>query len=544
MASTPCAAFWTVPDGKVFAPTGANPYVPTRRPGAGSVRRGRTRMKPALVTVAAALVSYALAQVPAPQAPAPCMGRIASFESEADNPFTVQNTNISVTRVREHASDGSGPCAWSSRSSAQPHPGQRSSSSNRVELVGAAVPLMDLYVEGDGSSTTAYAASGAQGRHDAVRSAGWGGCTRTSRSTSGSSAGICPLTGKPVLHVPPPGPGVVYTIDNVRWEMDEQKLQRRSVYAWRLRSIRVELRDDGHRRGGLKETVADPGDFKAGQGIVIQPRQRPLRQPATASRQPLQVCAACRQRRDQGLTQELACVLAEVDENPATLAGATTWRARGRRLPITYDWQALSNRVEVKFKRQEWKISHMVSARRARPGSRPDREVEGNRNPLRDVPNRSCTGARCASHYWALQDAINKAVKEAQPVLPRGYYRLAGSLRVANANITIEGQSAGNVCARSQRQGRLLPGGAGGGDVTIRNFAPGAHGPGGRPARSACPTAWTASGPAPSRRSAITVTSTERVLIEDHAARPRKAALRQAPCTSTNEPRQLTKSLT
>jgi len=492
------------------------------------------------------------------------MGRIASFESEADNPFTVQNTNISFTRVREHASDGEWALRVVAKGSAQPSwpalfliPKTESNWSARQYLV------MDLYVEGDGEfdygaqlcieghkgATTQSLGRLGPGWHKDltldVRAFGWD-LTRV--------ANLCFYVGRPAHDV-------VYTIDNVRWEMDEQK---RSDGRW------LSVADCGASGSnfettatvvaGSKEiTVADPGDFKAGQGIVLSrvnvrydnPR---LYGPGSPYSKSAPLADSVEIRGYDGSAGSWLVYLLEVDgENPATFRWsddlARTWK--GNKVPITYDWQALSNGVEVKFKRQEWKISHMVSFAARDQLTTLIEKVEGNQLTLRDVPNRSYTGAAVRHHdTWALQDAINKAVKEKRNLyFPAGYYRLAGSLRVANANITIEGQSAGNVTLDlSDGVGSCLAVQAGG-DVTIRNFTLLGHTGLAEKAGSfrmsnGVDSFWAC---ALKSCSAITVTSTERVLIENcHARRMASEAFycQGAMRTSTNEPRQLTKSLT
>ncbi|MBI2297431.1 MAG: hypothetical protein HYU66_00520 [Armatimonadetes bacterium] len=64
-------------------------------------------MKQLLLIAAGAvcLAAAALAQDAQPAPPAPSVGKVASFESDADNPFVLRD-NISGTRVSEHATDG------------------------------------------------------------------------------------------------------------------------------------------------------------------------------------------------------------------------------------------------------------------------------------------------------------------------------------------------------------------------------------------------------------------------------------------------------
>ena len=73
----------------------------------------------ALATLSGTAVTLAQrAPAPAP-APAPATGLLASFETEADNPFEVRD-NVTVARVQEHATDGRWALRVTGKGSEQP----------------------------------------------------------------------------------------------------------------------------------------------------------------------------------------------------------------------------------------------------------------------------------------------------------------------------------------------------------------------------------------------------------------------------------------
>ncbi len=518
----------------------------------------------AILIAATALVAAAFAQPAAPNPPAPGMMKVASFESEADSPFVVQNTNLSISRVKDHASDGEWALRVVAKGSDQPSwpalfliPKADDNWSFRHLLV------MDVFVE-----TPETFDFGAQmcvkDRKDATTQSlgrlgpGWHkGLTLDVRRFNWDLSRVANLC----LYVGSPKQDVIYYLDNVRWELE---FQQRSTEQWlnvaECGASGSDFATTANVTAGSKEiTVADPGDFKAGQGIILSrvnvrydnPR---LYGPGSPYSKSVPLADNVEIRGYDGSAGSWIVYLLEVDgENPATFRWsddlARTWK--GNKVPVTHDWQALSNGIEVKFKRQEWKISHMVGFAARDQLTTVIEKIEGNKLTLRDTPNRSFEGAAVRHHdTYALQTAIDKAIREKRNLyFPAGYYRLAAGLRVPNANLTIEGQSAENVILDISDGSGSCFGLSGGGDVTVRNFTMLGHTglaekagsfrmSNGKDSYWAC---------ALKSCNAVTVTSTERVLIENcHARRMASEAFycQGAMRTSTNEPKQLTKSLT
>lgn len=522
-------------------------------------------MKLILATIAAtAIVSLALAQATAPAPPALSPGKAASFETDADNPFVTQAANISVTRVTDHASDGQYALRVVARGSDQPswpalflYPKTDPNWSGRELLV------MDLFVEtpdefdfgaqlcveGRKDATTLSLGKLGPGWHKGltlnVQQFGWD-LTRV--------ANLCFYVGRPSRDV-------IYTIDNVRWELESNQ---RSIEGW------LSVADCGASgsnfettatvTAGSKEiTVADPGDFQVGQGILltrvnIRYDNPTLYGPGSPYGKSKPLGDAVEIRGYDGSAGSWLVYLLEVDgESPASFRWsddlARTWK--GNKVPITFDWQPLSNGIEVKFKRQDWKISHMVSFAARDQLTTTIEKIEGKTITLKDVPNRSYSGAAVRHHdTYALQAAIDRAVKEKRNLyFPAGYYRLAGSLRVSSGNLTIQGQSAENVTLDIGDGVGACIALYGGKDVTVRNFSLVGHTGLAEAAGSFRMVNGTDSFWACALKScsAVTLASTERVLIENcHARRMASEAFycQGASRTSTNEPAQMTRSLT
>lgn len=311
--------------------------------------------------------------------------------------------------------------------------------------------------------------------------------------------------------------------------------------------------------GSAEITVADVGDFKPGQGIVvsrvnIRYDNPTLKGPGSPYRLSKPLEDAVEVRGYDGSAGSWIVYLLEVDgEEPLTFRWsddlARTWT--GTKVPITFDWQPLSNGIEVKFERQEWKIAHMVTFSARDQLTTSIEKIEGNTITLKDMPNRSFEGAAVRHHdTYALQAAIDRALREKLNLyFPPGYYRLAGGLRVANGSLTIEGQSAGNVTLDISDGTGPCIGLYGGSDVTVRNFSLVGHTGLQEKAGSFRMSNGTDSYWACALKgcSAVTVHNTERVLIENcHARRMASEAFycQGAGRTSETEPEQMTRSLT
>ena len=114
---------------------------------------------------------------------------------------------------------------------------------------------------------------------------------------------------------------------------------------------------------------------------------------------------------------------------------------QGTKVPITWDWQKLSNGLEVKFNKRDIELGHMLTF-----GARDQLEtviekIDGKTLTLRDAANRAAMDAVVRhDDTVALQSAINAAIKEKRNVFfPAGWYRLSRSLDVQTDAICLEG---------------------------------------------------------------------------------------------------------
>ena len=317
--------------------------------------------------------------------------------------------------------------------------------------------------------------------------------------------------------------------------------------------------------GSNQITVADPGDFRPGQGVMVSRckitvtgRQWGPGEPYSSSRT---LEAQVEVDGYDGAAGSWLVYLLELDgKEPLTFRWsddlARTWKAT--KVPVTFDWQTLSNGVKVKFASQarskegdaDWQPGHMITfSARDQLVTRIEK-IEGNTLTLAEAANRSAEDAVVAHNdQAALQAAVDAAIKQKRNLfVPDGHYRLSGSVRVPNAAITIEGQSAENTLLDiTDGKGPCLHL-QGGSEVTVRNFSMLGH----TGLAEAAGSFRTSSGfgfwaSALRGCNAMTIAGTERTLVENvHARRMASEAFyAQWPCrTSTSEPKQYQKSLT
>lgn len=514
-----------------------------------------------LMTVMAA--SVALAQGDAPAAPAPATGKVASFETDADNPFVLRE-GMTATRVTEHATEGQYALRVTAKGSDKPswpclfiYPKTEPNWSARQLLV------MDIYLE-----TPDPVDFGAQlcalDRKDAVTTAlpklqpGWNKsvtlCLQDFGWDLSRVANLC-------LYLSSPPKDVTYTIDNVRWE----------VPAWGPgKNGWLNVKDVGASgsefettaaatAGSDQITVADVGDLQVGQQITVskcnirylRPTQYGPGEPYSTSR-PLG--DAVEMRGYDGSGGSWLTYLVEVDgAGPATFRWksdlAKPWIAS--KVPVTYDWQALSGGTEIRFKRQEWQAGQMVtfSARDQLVGT--IAKIEGKVITLSEPANRTTRDAVVRhTDREAIQKAIDLALRHKCNVFfPSGHYRIPGGLRVNNATgVRLEGADAATtVLDISDGEGSCFSL-AGGTEVTIRNFTMVGH-----TGLAEAPLSFTTStgyGYWPNGLkgcNAVGMSGTERVLIENvHASRmAAECFYAQGPTREgKKEPAQYQKSLT
>jgi hypothetical protein len=235
---------------------------------------------------------------------------------------------------------------------------------------------------------------------------------------------------------------------------------------------------------------------------------------------------------------------------------ARTWHAN--QVPVTFDWQALSKGVEVKFARQargeqgpaDWQPGHMITfSARDQLVTRLEK-IEGQVLTLRDAANRSAADAVVTHNdQGALQAAVDAAIQQKTNLyVPDGHYRLSASVRVADAAITLEGQSGEHTLLDiSEAVGPCLYLREGP-EVTVRNFAMVGHtGLAQQPGEFTTSAGFGFWAAALKDCKAMAIEGTERTLVENVHARRMSAECfyAQWPCrTSTEEPKQYQKSLT
>ena len=438
----------------------------------------------AVVTLAVT-ASMGLTQADVPAAPAPATGLVASFETEADNPFVLRE-NATATRVKEHATAGEYALRVRCQGSDKPswpalwlYPQTEPNWSARQLLV------MDIFLETpDGVDFGAQLC--ALDRTDAVTVAlgrlrpGWNrGLTLCLQDFGWDLHRVANLA----LYVGSPKQDVVYTIDNVRWELE---LPPGGPEGW------LNVKDFGASgsefettattaAGSNQITVAEIGDLQVGQQITVskcniqylRPRQYGPGEPYATSR-PLD--DALEMRGYDGSAGSWLAYMLEIDgAEPATFRWksdlAKPWV--GTKVPVTYDWQALSGGTEVRFKRQEWKPGQMVTFSARDQLTSTIEQIEGKVLTLADAANRTVTDAVVRhTDRAAIQKAIDVALHRRRNVIfPAGHYRIPGGLRVANATgIRLEGADAGTtVLDISDGEGSCF-GLSRGTEVTIRNF--------------------------------------------------------------------------
>lgn len=242
--------------------------------------------------------------------------------------------------------------------------------------------------------------------------------------------------------------------------------------------------------GSRRVTVADPGDFREGQEVMITRAFTRIENAAVLSAKP----GVPPSRRPlppelleiRGYDGSQGSWLVYLIEISPGLPGAFRWssdrgRTWSRPAAATGSWQPLEGGIEVRFGRTEWgEESHAIwfSARDLLVTQ--VEEIEENALVLRDAPNQSTDEAiirHCDSA--ALQAAIEHACAAKKNLyLPAGHYRLARRLLVDNpSGITIQGcNGADAVLDISEGENPIEPWKAaclmlsGGTEATLRNI--------------------------------------------------------------------------
>jgi hypothetical protein len=286
--------------------------------------------------------------------------------------------------------------------------------------------------------------------------------------------------------------------------------------------------------GSNQITVKDPGDFQVGQGVMVS--RCNVRYQSKVLWGPKKVLQGARALKDEvelrgydGASGSWLIYALDVAPGPTSSFRwsddiGRTWHKGG---PLDHEWHALSGGTEIRFApdKLDWKEGYAVTfAARDQLVSRIEK-IEGNVLTLRETANRSATDAvvrHCDNA--ALQAAINQAIKEQRNVfVPPGWYRLAAGLRIGNASaLTFEGASAPDVTFDiSEGEGSCITL-AGGTEVNVRNITMLGN-TGFADADIAgyfnLEGAWGVWGMSLKPCNAVSIASTERVLVENCHAR-------------------------
>jgi len=319
--------------------------------------------------------------------------------------------------------------------------------------------------------------------------------------------------------------------------------------------------------GSKKITVADPGDFKPGQGVMLSKcnvrYEKCQEWDGMYSRKP--AGNAVELRGYDGTAGSWLIYIIDVDgTQPSTFRFsddvARSWKKT--KIPITGDWQPLSKGIEIRFSKRKWQPGNVISFEARDLLMTTIEKIEGKVVTLKDAANRSVNDAVLRHEDSAtLQAVITRAVKEKRNVfLPNGLYRLRRGLTVSGGEgIHIEGASGENtVLDISEGIGsilRLKRGKA----VTVRNLRMVGHSglaeKAGFVHTSGGYGIW---GITFKPCNAVSTSGTERVLIENvHASRmSAECFYASGPCreadtihgwtekSGKNKPRQYTKQIT
>ncbi|MDD4016408.1 MAG: right-handed parallel beta-helix repeat-containing protein [Kiritimatiellae bacterium] len=513
--------------------------------------------------LAAAMLLTGWVVSPALSGPAPAVGKVASFETDADNPFVLRN-NIAGTRVTEHATDGQYSLRVVAKGSDKPswpalwlYPKAEPNWSARQLLV------MDIFIE-----TLESVEFGAQlcleGRKENLTlsmgrlTPGWNkNLTLCLQDFEADLSRVADLA----LYVARPRKDVVYTIDNVRWEIPPLLA---ASNGW------LNVRDFGASgsefetvataaAGSNQITVAEAGDFREGQQVSVSkcnirylsPTRYGPGEPYATSRR---LGDALEMRGYDGEGGSWLAYVVEIDgADPLTFRWkgdiAKPWAAS--KVPVTCDWQPLSGGTEIRFKNKEWKPGELVTFSARDQLIATIEKIEGRVLTLSETANRTATNAVLRhTDRVAVQKAIDLARRRKCNVFfPAGHYRIPGGLRVVKPDaIRLEGANAETtVLDISDGSGACLSL-SGGTEVTIRNFTMVGH-----TGLAEAPKSFTTSsgyGYWPNSLkgcSAVVMSGTERVLIENvHARRMASECFyAQGPVREgQKEPAQYQKALT
>ena len=234
--------------------------------------------------------------------------------------------------------------------------------------------------------------------------------------------------------------------------------------------------------GSNQIVVKDVGDFQVGQGVTVSRSNTRIVSPllrgpeSPYSTEPL--ADALEIRGYDGSTGSWLVFLLEVDATEPlsfrwsdNLVREDKWQ--GVQVPITWDWQKLSNGVEVKFNKRDLEVGHMITFSARDQLSSVIEKIDGNMLTLRDAANRTAADAVVRhDDSLAIQAAVDRAIQEKRSVFfPAGWYRVPKGIRVSGAGaICLEGTNGVDTVMDISDGATSIFSIEGCTEITIRNF--------------------------------------------------------------------------
>ena len=251
-------------------------------------------------------------------------------------------------------------------------------------------------------------------------------------------------------------------------------------------------------------TVANIGDFKAGQGVMLSKcniRYEKIQMWGTGlpyyNMKPVENSVEVRGYDGSAGSWVIYIIDIAPSASPAFRWTEDLGRTWHPEVPITHGWQPLSGGVEVRLNQRDWESGYVIAfGARDQLISRIEK-IEGNVLTLTDEANRTVNDSVVRHNdTFAIQAAIDKALMEKLRVfVPVGNYRLAHSIRVGKTSTTATGSDNAvdkllDISNRTEDNTEILIEGAsavdtvfdisdgvgscfdliGGKEVTIRNF--------------------------------------------------------------------------
>lgn len=201
--------------------------------------------------------------------------------------------------------------------------------------------------------------------------------------------------------------------------------------------------------GSAQITVADVGDFKVGQGVMVSKCNihfigGRLWGPSGQHAKNKPIEAECEYRGYDGTKGSWTPYVVDIPKvsPPVFMWSDDLGRTWSEEKPITDGWQPLSGGVEIKFGEHDWQQGWVITFAGRDQLVSVIEQIEGNTLTLRDAANRTVTDAvvrHCDDA--AIQAAVDRGIQEKKHVyFPPGHYRLAAGITVANPmGITLEG---------------------------------------------------------------------------------------------------------